>query len=216
MKLLSRRAAHVCADTGASPSRRDLHTPCSSRDTIALPGHGRRRASAGPRICVPPPARRDSGETCTPRAAHPTRPPSPATAGGEPAPRRTCVCRHQRRHQVVYAAARSAAAPPPRGVNHWQPPPSPPPSSGTVRAAGGAGRSVSLSLTASHPRVGVGNVSRPLLRCWSVASESRVPEWGLVAGSPDPTAIHLQIEASSTGEFGAYGTCVPSMAAPII
>jgi hypothetical protein len=90
MKLLSRRAAHVCADTGASPSRRDLHTPCSSRDTIALPGHGRRRASAGPRICVPPPARRDSGETCTPRAAHP--------------PGRAYVCRHRR----VAIAARPA------------------------------------------------------------------------------------------------------------
>jgi hypothetical protein len=59
MKLLSRRAAHVGADTGESPSRRDLHTPCSSRDTIAVPGHGRRRASAAPGICVLPPARRD-------------------------------------------------------------------------------------------------------------------------------------------------------------
>ena len=33
-----------------------------------------------------PPARRDRGETCTPRAARATRPPFPATAGGGPAP----------------------------------------------------------------------------------------------------------------------------------
>ena len=91
-----RRAAHVFTAIGASQSLRDLHAPCGPRGATALPGHSRRSASAGQHMCASPSARRHCCETCTPRAAFATRPPSPATAGGGPAPGRTCVCCHWR------------------------------------------------------------------------------------------------------------------------
>jgi hypothetical protein len=72
----------VCAATGASRSRQDLHATRISRNASALPGHGRRRA-AWPHMRVPPPTRRHHGETGTSSASHSTRPPSPsATADG--------------------------------------------------------------------------------------------------------------------------------------
>ena len=69
-----RRTAHVCAAISVSRSWRDLHAPCSSesRDATALPGHGQRRVSAGPHMCVPLSARRHSYGTCTHRAASST------------------------------------------------------------------------------------------------------------------------------------------------
>jgi hypothetical protein len=123
-----RRAAQVCAAIGASRSLQDLHAPCSSCDTTTLPGYGRRRAGAGPHMYVLPSARRDRCETCTPRAARATRPPSPATAGGGPAPSRTDVCRHRR----VKIAARPAH---PVQLARRNRPPRPRPAEGRRRAA---------------------------------------------------------------------------------
>ncbi len=207
----------MCVPTTARRHRCETCTPRAARATrSSYPATaGREPAPGRAYVC------RHRRVAIAARPARPAqltrrvRPPRPRPA--ESQRRAARVCCHQRRQQVVYAAdaipadglqqpaptavtgrtrgaaARSAAAPPPRGVNHWQSPPSPgpPPSSGTVQAAGGAGRSVSLSLTASHPRVGVGNVSRPLLRCRSVASESRVPEGvsgGIAGPDGDPLA----------------------------
>jgi hypothetical protein len=67
----------VCAAIGASSSPRlgVGHAPCSSRDAIAPPRPRLTEGQRGQHMCVPPPARRDRGETCTPRAARATRPP---------------------------------------------------------------------------------------------------------------------------------------------
>jgi hypothetical protein len=91
---------HRRVAVAARPAR-----PVQLADATALPGHGRQRSSAGPHMGVPPSARRRCGETCTPRAARATRPPSPATAGGGPTPGRTWVCRHRR---VAIPASRHA------------------------------------------------------------------------------------------------------------
>ena len=70
--------AHVCAAADVSSSPRDQHAPCRSRDA-SLPGHGQRRVSAEPHMCVPPPARlhrRKTSQHSTPCAARAARPPS--------------------------------------------------------------------------------------------------------------------------------------------
>ncbi len=47
-----RRAAHACAATGTSRSKRARHAPYRSRDAITLPSHGRWRASAVQFMCA--------------------------------------------------------------------------------------------------------------------------------------------------------------------
>ena len=117
-----------CAPPAARSGRGELrvvHSSCRSSDVTSFPGAGRRIGGPAPGVlrarvprlaaCVPPAARRDRGETSTPRAARASRPPSPAPADGGSAPGGTCVCPHlPSRHRGEPRPPRAARATPRR------------------------------------------------------------------------------------------------------
>ena len=73
-------------------------------------------------------------------------------------------------------------------------------------------RSASLPLTASHPRVGTGNVSRPLLHC---RSGDPATDPHTAHGTPCPPMVASRPSAFGASAFGARGSTA-SGSRPII
>jgi hypothetical protein len=134
---------HTRVPPPARHDRSEVSTHCDA--TAPPPSHGRRRACQGWHMRVPPLARRDrSGTSHTVPLVRATRQPSPATAGGWPAPGGTCVCRRRR----AAIAARLARTVP---LARRDCPPQPRPAEGPRRAAhAGAATGASRSQRDEH------------------------------------------------------------------